>query len=517
MMNDGYVAMYLRLSDDDENLGGEKRESDSILNQRRVLENYISNHDELAQYPIKEFVDDGVSGVSFNRPGIQSLLNEVKKKKVACIVVKDLSRFGRNYIEVGDYIEQIFPFLGVRFIAVSDNFDSFKSPAGLDIGFRNLMHDLYSRDLSKKIKSVKKLMQEKGAYSGGDVPYGYMRGSEKEDVYIPDPEAAQIVRKIFLYAAEGDTTLQIAGKLNQEGIPTPGVYKNRSVNANYELKNGKSNLWAASQVGLIIRNEVYIGTFVGRKLSTARPWERKKNEESEYIKIEGHHEGLVTEELFREAQKAIRVRKKREAYKKEENPSPLKGKVKCGCCGYSMSLKRAVKKKYYYCRMGSGCGSYLKIGLEPLEKTVWNVLQKLAEAYHEEEEECQSKKVQILSAVSKMKEKKKILEIQAEHCKSSRLDLYYQWKEGKIVKEEYAIKKDELARREAENKQELELLDQQMTETVLVQNSLEEKMGMAVMLDAEGLTKDLVDELIERIDVYEEDRVEIKWKFNVQL
>lgn len=515
-MNDGYVATYLRLSDDDEDLGGEKRESDSILNQRRVLENYISNDDELSQYPVREFVDDGVSGVSFNRPGIQSLLSEVKGKKVACIVVKDLSRFGRNYIEVGDYIEQIFPFLGVRFIAVSDNFDSFKSPAGLDIGFRNLMHDLYSRDLSKKIKSVKKLMQEKGAYSGGDVPYGYMRGSEKEDVYVIDPEAAQIVRKIFLYAAGGDTTLQIAGKLNKEAIPTPGVYKNQSVNANYELKNQKSNLWNASQVGIIIRNEVYIGTFIGRKLSTVRPWETKRNEESEYIKTEGHHEGLVTEELFREAQKTIRVRRKREAYKKEENPSPLKGKVKCGCCGYSMSLKRAVKKQYYYCRMGSGCGSYLKIGLEPLEKAVWGVLQKLAEAYHEEEKACQSKKVQILSAVSKMKERKRILEIQAEHCKTSRLDLYYQWKEGRIAKEEYTIRKDELTKQEAESRQELGLLEQQMAENILVQNSLEEKMGMAALLDAEGLTKELVDELIERIDVYGDDRVEIKWKFNVQ-
>lgn len=143
---------------------------------------------------------------------------------------------------------------------------------------------------------------------------------------------------------------------------------------------------------------------------------------------------MVTEELFREAQKAIRVRRKREAYKKEENPSPLKGKVKCGCCSYSMSLKSVVKKKYYYCHMGSGCGSYLKIGLQPLEKTVWSVLQKLAEAYHEEEKECQRKKVQILSAVSKMKERKRILEIQAEHCKASRLDLYYQWKEGRIAK-----------------------------------------------------------------------------------
>ena len=120
----------------------------------------------------------------------------------------------------------------------------------------------------------------------------------------------------------------IAGKLNKEAVPTPGVYKNQSVNANYELKNGKSNLWNASQVGIIIRNEVYIGTFIGRKLSTVRPWERKKNEESEYIKIEGHHETLVTEELFREAQKVIRVRRKREAYKKRRKSFILKGRRK---------------------------------------------------------------------------------------------------------------------------------------------------------------------------------------------
>lgn len=516
-MDTRYLAKYLRISDDDEDLGEGKRESDSILNQRRVVEDYINSHEELSKYPVKEFVDDGVSGVSFNRPGIQSLLGEVKEKKIACIIVKDLSRFGRNYIEVGDYIDQIFPFMGVRFIAVSDHFDSSKGPAGLDIGFRNLMHDLYSKDLSKKIKSVKRLMQEKGAYSGGDVPYGYMRANGKGEAYVPDPEAAQIVRAIFLYAAGGDTTMQIAGKLNAESIPTPGVYKNRKINANYELKNGKGNLWNASQVSVIIRNEVYIGTFIGRKLSTVRPWERKRNEESEYVKIEGHHEGLVAEELFREAQNAVKVRKKREAYKKEENPSPLKGKVKCGCCGYGMSLKRTVKKQYYYCRMGSGCGSYLKIGLELLEKTVWRVLQKLAEAYHEEEGAHQSKKVQILSAVSRMKEQKRILEIQAEHCKGSRLDLYYQWKKGQLTKEGYSAKKEELTKKEAESKRELEILEQQMTETALVTEALEEKMGIMAMLDAEGLTKELVDELIERIDVYGEDRVEIKWKFNVQV
>jgi len=190
----GYVAKYLRISDDDEDMGGRKTESDSIGNQRKVLDVYIKNHPELSQYPLREYLDDGFSGVNFHRPGIQGLLKEVRENRIACIVVKDLSRFGRNYIEVGDYIEQIFPFLGVRFISIADNFDSFKNPAGIEIGLKNLIHDLYSRDLSKKIKSTKALMQKQGVYSGGGVPFGYIRddGNGKTADFIPDPEALRM-------------------------------------------------------------------------------------------------------------------------------------------------------------------------------------------------------------------------------------------------------------------------------------------------------------------------------------
>ena len=151
------AAVYLRLSREDGDVAeGGKFESNSISNQKDLIMDYVGKHPEIRVHSV--WVDDGYSGVDFNRPQFQLMLSEIKKGNVDCVIVKDLSRFGRNYIEVGDYIEQIFPFLGVRFIAVSDNFDSFKSPAGLDIGFRNLMHDLYSRDLSKKIKSVKKPM-----------------------------------------------------------------------------------------------------------------------------------------------------------------------------------------------------------------------------------------------------------------------------------------------------------------------------------------------------------------------
>ena len=137
-MDDRYIAGYMRISDDDEDLGEGKKESNSIENQRKLIESYVERHEELSLYPLKEFADDGVSGVNFNRPGVQRLLKEIKENRIQCVVVKDLSRFGRNYIEAGDYIEQIFPFLGVRFISIADNFDSFKNPAGIEIGLKKI-------------------------------------------------------------------------------------------------------------------------------------------------------------------------------------------------------------------------------------------------------------------------------------------------------------------------------------------------------------------------------------------
>lgn len=514
-MSESYLAKYLRVSDDDEDIGEGKQESNSIVNQRELLDCFIMKDEELSKYPVREFVDDGVSGVTFQRPGVQHMLSEVREGKIGCIIVKDLSRFGRNYIETGDYIEQIFPFLGVRFISVSDCFDSSKNPAGLEIGFKNLMHDLYSRDLSRKVKSVKTLMQTKGAYSGGDVPYGYIRNKGAGASYVPDPEAAEVVKKIFFLAAEGNTTTKIADRVNAEGILIPGEYKNYRTNNNYQLTNEKRRLWCASQVGLIIQNEVYIGTFVGRKLSTIRPREVKKNDKSEYVKIENHHERLVEEQQFKKAQAAIRVRKKRRKYQKEEYPSALKGKVKCGCCGYGMSLKRTPKRQYYYCRMGDSCGSRTQIEKDLLETIIKKILQKLAEAYQEREKEYQSENLRILVAISKMKEQKRRLEINADHCKSSRLELYYQWKEGRLETADYVSKKDELTQREAEYLTELESLKQQLIDTGFSKEMSRQEQELAMFTGIQELTKELVDELIERIEVYSDNRVEIRWKFKL--
>lgn len=510
-MKEGYIAEYLRISDDDGDLGEAKKESDSIRNQRSVLQYFISQHKELAGYPVREFLDDGFSGVNFNRPGVQGLLREVREGKIACIIVKDLSRFGRNYIEVGDYIEQIFPLIGVRFISVSDHYDSFENTGGIEVGFRNLIHDLYSRDLSKKVKSVKRMYQEKGVYVGGDVPYGYRRIENGKGAFQPDPNAAKIVQKIFTWAIEGNPPVAIAKQLNSEGIPTPGVYKNKTRKLNYALKNEKNNLWTPAQVRKILQDEVYAGTFVCRKSFTVRPKEVRRNSEAEYLRFEDDHEAVIPKDMFLTAQSAIQTKKKRGKYKKDENPHVLKGKVKCGHCGYSMSIK--CLGHMYYCRMGDSCGSHLKVETGILEEVVLDVLKKMISVQSRQKEKQKSERVRCLSEIRKAREEKCILEMKAEHCRSSRLMLYRQWKEQQIMKEEYISKRDAFSKQEAECQAKIQNLNERMERLSGGQTERASAYCFQEYGTVETLTKELVDNLIERIDVYDRDRVEITWKF----
>lgn len=516
-MTDGYVAKYLRISDDDVDVGKGKDESGSISNQREVLQYFISNHEELSKYPVREFLDDGYSGVNFNRPGVQKLLKEVKENKITCIVVKDLSRFGRNYIEVGNYIEQIFPFLGVRFIAISDNYDSLKNSGGIEVGFKNLIHDMYSRDLSKKIKSVKQMHQKKGIYIGGNVPYGYVySGNRKAEqgigIYQPDPDAAVVVRKIFSLAADGNTLIHIVKYLNSEEIPTPGVYKNQTKNYNYRIKNTKSNLWTSGKIRDILQNEVYVGTYICHKISTVRPREVCWNDEAEYMRFENAHEALVSKNVFDAAQKVVEIRGKRGKYKKAENCHVLQGKVKCGYCGYSMNRSGKKSDSDYFCRMGDSCGSHLRIKVQDLENIVLEILEKLVSAQRKAEVKREKNRCRGFSEVMTIREEKRILEMKMEHCKTSRLNLYRQWKEQQITKEEYIRKKGKYTEQEERHQAGMRKLDKRLGQLIAEQ---EEKpvCDLQIYSGIPSLTKEMADELIERIDVYDGDRVEVTWKF----
>ncbi len=218
------IAEYLRISDEDADMGqAAKTESDSIANQRNLLTEFISRMPEFDGADVIEFCDDGWSGKNFDRPAVREMLGQARQGKIQCIVVKDLSRFGRDYLEVGNYISRVFPFLGIRFIAVNDGFDSIRPAAmdSLETSFKTLLYDIYSRDLSRKVRSAKKMKAEKGEFLSPFAPYGYVKDQERKNHLVPDPDTADTVRRIFQMAADGQTTEKIARTLNLGRVPTP--------------------------------------------------------------------------------------------------------------------------------------------------------------------------------------------------------------------------------------------------------------------------------------------------------
>lgn len=218
------VAAYLRISNEDtDRKQAVKAESDSIAGQRAMLADFISRMPEFGSARIIEFCDDGWSGKNFSRPAVQEMLGQARQGKIQCIIVKDLSRFGRDYLEVGNYISRVFPFLGIRFIAVNDGFDSIRpmEADSLEISFKALLYDIYSRDISRKTRSAKKYKAQKGEFLAPFAPYGYRKDPEKKNRLSIDPETAGTVKRIFRMAADGKTTEQIARVLNLERVPTP--------------------------------------------------------------------------------------------------------------------------------------------------------------------------------------------------------------------------------------------------------------------------------------------------------
>ena len=211
----------LRFSVDD----GNTADSESVSNQRDLLDWYISKSEDFQNGEALEFIDDGFTGTNFQRAGFISMMEAVKAKKVNCIIVKDFSRLGRNYVEVSDYIDQIFPFLGVRFIAVNEQYDSSATNAalGVDMAMKNIIYDLYSKDLSKKVRSSRKSLMKKGEYIAPFAIYGYTNKVEKKRLVV-DPTSAEVVKRIFEYAVQGEKARRIAIRMNSEGIPTPNEY-----------------------------------------------------------------------------------------------------------------------------------------------------------------------------------------------------------------------------------------------------------------------------------------------------
>ena len=251
------TSLYLRLSKEDEKVG----ESESIINQKIMLTDFVNSKDDLELVSIK--VDDGYSGGNFERPAFKELMEDIKNRKINCIVVKDFSRFGRDFIEVGRYLEEIFPFMNVRFISVNDNYDSFKNNDSLDnllIPFKNLINDSYLRDISLKIRSSLDVKRKNGDFIGSFVTYGYLKDPKNPNKIIVDDVASKVVKEIFKYRINGFSADKIAKKLNENGILTPMDYKKSiGLNFNTSFKKNVKCKWTAKAIFRILENPIYIG------------------------------------------------------------------------------------------------------------------------------------------------------------------------------------------------------------------------------------------------------------------
>lgn len=383
------VALYARLS-----VELKARPSESIANQLDIMREFIKGRPEFAE--CYEYMDSAVSGTSFNRPSFNRMMDDVRNGKISCIIVKDMSRFGRDYIEAGNYIETIFPFLGVRFISINDHFDTeaeFNQNKSLEIALKNLVNDMYAKDISKRVAVSRRLDMERGKFTGSNAPYGYkVDSTDPLRKYLVDEEAAAVVRQIFELAAEGGTLREIAKALQNYRLALPGEY----------LKTGKlyvdegqeAKAWYVGTISNILKNQAYIGNMVQGKRRTrlSENEARHFTEEEEWIVVENTHEPIVDKELFDKVRKVLGQKVEESSFASERGKNlPIKddifaGILFCGNCKRRLpQLSRIIEKdgrlerQYFYaCRYNYDFGGE-KCGCNILEQELVKAVHKILE------------------------------------------------------------------------------------------------------------------------------------------
>jgi len=346
----GYkVAGYVRLSKEDKI----KDESNSITNQKAIIKSYIKNNSEFEF--IDFYIDDGYSGTSFDRPEFKRMIKDITEDKVNTVIVKDLSRFGRNHVEADNYIENFLPGYNVRIISINDCIDTFKIPksnAYIEIPLRNLMNDCYARDISEKVKSTLKVKQQKGDFIGTFAPYGYLKDPKNRHKLIIDKDASIIVKKIFDMISCGKSRKEVADFLNDNDVLTPSLYKidkERTNNEEFVL----SKVWNGEIVNRILRNETYIGTLIQNVKVKPNYRENKLIDvnKEDWIKTENHHEAIISKDEFDEVQKILDRKIK---VNKNNELDLFSGYLKCFNCGGHLIIRKSKNQVYYY------CSSYIK-------------------------------------------------------------------------------------------------------------------------------------------------------------
>lgn len=513
------IAIYLRLSIADGDMKDDKDESNSIENQREMLQEFVRRKKDLTG-EIREYVDDGYSGTNFDRPAFKQMLEDMKRGEIDTMITKDLSRLGRNYIEVGDYMEQIFPMLGVRYIAVASNYDSNDcsgNTIGMEMSVMNLVNSLYSKDLSKKFRSSVEVKWKNGKSTSGRPPFGYIRNTEDHSMWDIEPFAAAIVRRIFELAMEGNAIKQICNILNEESVMTPGQYRIKfgfMKSVNRKVKDSEW-LWSYTMVHTILSHYEYTGALVHGKAKGVTVCSKKRRvvpEKDRFI-YEGHHEPIVSREEYDKARQIIRKFKKSGNINHDDYV--LKDKIYCGNCGLRMAHPVLMWESYVQCMHKKNVGkksrcSDTKYPTAMIDFTVRRALRRellKLEGLSDELQEFQK-------TLPKRKKEVKDLTMRITAHQTDKTRLYESYAAGNINRETYINKRMQL-------KNEISRLEQERDSIVTPVNGVKElstRAGRILELagelqSPEGLTQEVADSFIDRITIYDEEHIEIRFTF----
>ena len=521
------AAVYLRLSKEDEDLREikDKKESNSIANQKALILKTLESMPDVTLYDIH--IDDGFTGLNFERPNFQRMCEDIYNGRVNMVIVKDLSRLGRDYIDSGRYVKKIFPSYHVRFVSVLDHFDSLtatQSDVNLLIPVKNFVNDNYSRDISGKVRSHQEVMRENGLYVGSHVAYGYKKLETDRNRIIPDEYAADIVRKIFDWKLKGLSSASIADKLNGLGVAAPSEYK-RQIGGNYKSgfqKNRKAK-WSAVAINRILKNKIYIGVLEQGKRKKVNYKLNKVVEkpETEWAVKENTHEAIISKADFENVAKLLNLDTRKSP--EEETLFMLSGLMFCGECGRSM-VRRCNRYKdkqsvYYICatyNKGKGCSRHSiaqsvieDILLDAIKRHIEHVarLEELLNTIRDREVNYDDIVANDREILAKYKE--------LDQCKKVEMSLHRDLAAGIISIKEYEQFKNNFSHKSAEIEETIRKLQQEI-ETVFKEGLFADewidtftKTGNITSLD-----RSIVLSLVEKITVYEENRIEITFKYH---
>ena len=519
------VGIYTRRSFDD----NEDFESNTIINQKSLINNYISKEDNMKI--IDYYVDDGYTGTDFNRPAFQEMMNDIKEKRINTIIVKDLSRLGRNHLEVGRYIEDIFPIYNIRIIAINDNVDSFKRPESIQdliIPIKNLINESYARDISKKVSSAYRTMASEGKYVAGTSPYGYTLDKEDKHHLVIDEEESKIVKEIFNMALNGEGRIKIVKYLNDNNIYCRKELQRRK---KYKLsldpiEEKTKYRWSTSTIGRMLTNEVYIGNLT--QLRTKR--ESFKNhkvinvDKEDWVRFENTHEPIITKKDFDKVQKKIKINSKYKIRDKDRKYSIYNGLLKCGDCGKAMykqeDLRSNRQLSNYFCSTylylsKSSCTSH-KIKTEDLNNIVLEAIQLQIKLVIELERSLKKSflKNNKETVESQYKNNVRIAKIKIENLNNKKLQIYEDWKFEVIDKKEYIIQTKMLENEINKLEENIEIYSKTYRENIrrIKKNDSwidHYKRNRKI----KKLTRDVLLELIDTIYITEDGNVDIIFKY----